>query len=601
MILDVTTIGECFGAAPLVIDPNTDTTITFTCENPGLLQNTVNITLADPNDGDWLTITPNNFTLGTGVDNFQIVELFFDAPTGAPDPSVFTCSILVSHQEDEGTVDTIPTCLLICSEFARPQYAVISTPLTRVRIWNTGEIGSRGRVPGNEGLDFIDECDTLHRNVNADRYLYSASPIITRRSGADGQSGDTLRFTSYSEIYTDVDALRPMGWETGTTRDSVVIDSTTYPDYSYARVEYATYDTIIGLWSEYYVPKTAPTAPNGDFIVVRHSFWNMGGSDTIRDVLIGEVLDWDVPTDFRTDTTTPPSGDGTNFITGNYSNWAKLDSIIMAIDVVTEEPLETDTTWGYWGPIYQQGAEVNDSLEMPGCASAVNHSFRYAGILADPFTPFKNARAFENSFYIYRAGRTLEPYYMYRFMGQDHIDANNNGYPAANWAPGGGLQDFPESTFVDLSNVVTFGEYDLPPGGTGGSTNPRKFTYTVALVVTDGESSDSLQAYNDFLALCEEANDWIEAHPEIKRHCVDLPGDANNDGGINVGDQVRLVNYVFKPAACATNPPIGCPPPCLPEGDGNCDGAVNIGDAVFIGNYIFVSGSAAPCPFPPEK
>lgn len=72
--------------------------------------------------------------------------------------------------------------------------------------------------------------------------------------------------------------------------------------------------------------------------------------------------------------------------------------------------------------------------------------------------------------------------------------------------------------------------------------------------------------------------------------CCDTPGDANNDGGCNIGDAVFLVNLVFKEDQCATNPPIGCAPECFTEGDANNDGGINIGDAVYIGNIVFRPG-----------
>ena len=68
--------------------------------------------------------------------------------------------------------------------------------------------------------------------------------------------------------------------------------------------------------------------------------------------------------------------------------------------------------------------------------------------------------------------------------------------------------------------------------------------------------------------------------------CCDKPGDANNDGSVNVGDAVYIVNYVFKG---------GVAPPCRAEADANADTAVNIGDAVYIINYIFKGGPHTIC------
>ncbi len=60
-------------------------------------------------------------------------------------------------------------------------------------------------------------------------------------------------------------------------------------------------------------------------------------------------------------------------------------------------------------------------------------------------------------------------------------------------------------------------------------------------------------------------------------------GDANGDGGVNVGDAVYVIQYVFS----------GGPPPD-PEcsGDANGDGSTNIGDGVYVISYIFKGGPA---------
>ena len=66
-------------------------------------------------------------------------------------------------------------------------------------------------------------------------------------------------------------------------------------------------------------------------------------------------------------------------------------------------------------------------------------------------------------------------------------------------------------------------------------------------------------------------------------NAVYIPGDASGSGGINIGDAVSVVNFVFRDG-----------PPSVPweAADANCDGAVDIADAVFLIRYIFHGGSA---------
>ncbi len=68
--------------------------------------------------------------------------------------------------------------------------------------------------------------------------------------------------------------------------------------------------------------------------------------------------------------------------------------------------------------------------------------------------------------------------------------------------------------------------------------------------------------------------------------CCDVPGDANNDGKVNVGDAVYIIGYVFRG---------GPEPPCLQEGDANGDVKINVGDAVYIIGYVFRGGPVPIC------
>ena len=66
---------------------------------------------------------------------------------------------------------------------------------------------------------------------------------------------------------------------------------------------------------------------------------------------------------------------------------------------------------------------------------------------------------------------------------------------------------------------------------------------------------------------------------------LDLPGDVNQDGIVNIGDVVLLVNFLYKG---------GPPPESMEMGDVNGDCVVNVGDVVYLVNYLYRQG---PCPF----
>jgi hypothetical protein len=65
-----------------------------------------------------------------------------------------------------------------------------------------------------------------------------------------------------------------------------------------------------------------------------------------------------------------------------------------------------------------------------------------------------------------------------------------------------------------------------------------------------------------------------------------VPGDANGDGVVNVGDVVYLVSYLYRNG-----------PAPLPEdaGDANCDGPINVGDVVYLVSYLYRDGPSPGC------
>ena len=89
----------------------------------------------------------------------------------------------------------------------------------------------------------------------------------------------------------------------------------------------------------------------------------------------------------------------------------------------------------------------------------------------------------------------------------------------------------------------------------------------------------------------------FEIYGDAQQPCDCIPGDANGDGffppftgGVNIGDAVYLINYVFKGGP-------GAVPYPLCSGDANCDCQVNVGDAVYIISYVF-KGGPPPCDCP---
>ena len=115
-------------------------------------------------------------------------------------------------------------------------------------------------------------------------------------------------------------------------------------------------------------------------------------------------------------------------------------------------------------------------------------------------------------------------------------------------------------------------------GDIGGTSTNYGLSGTVGQTAVGAGGSASFGVSHGF---------WQEFGETI---CDCIPGDANGDlwfppysGGINVGDAVFLINYVFKSGTSPT-------PYAVCSGDANGDCQVNVGDAVYLINYVFKGG-----------
>jgi hypothetical protein len=111
----------------------------------------------------------------------------------------------------------------------------------------------------------------------------------------------------------------------------------------------------------------------------------------------------------------------------------------------------------------------------------------------------------------------------------------------------------------------------------GSSTNFR-LSGTAGQTAVGAGSSDNFGLSHGF---------WQEEGEDI---CDCIPGDANGDlwppppyTGVNVGDAVYMINYVFKGGPEPEPYPV-----CSADANGDCAG--NVGDAVYIINYVFKGG-----------
>jgi hypothetical protein len=261
------------------------------------------------------------------------------------------------------------------------------------------------------------------------------------------------------------------------------------------------------------------------FVIQKLKFWNKTEA-TLNGVAVGEALDWDIP----------------NFDHGSNNDYGyDPDRKLMYQYCCTQDPC--------------------DSL-LP-CE-------RFGGIAPPLNKSFKNSMVLKNAVYVYTTGP----------FGEDAPLPSDTmyGLMTGNDGPTVATLDSCE----DLFTLVTFDVYDLDPADT---------QCVVKILTTSKNDPGGAQLKLNV----GDAHFWVAADSAREAAvtcpssfvCDCMPGDANGDGSINVGDAVYLISFVFKGGPAPT-------PYATCSGDANCDCAANVGDAVFIIAYVF-KGGPAPC------
>ena len=463
-------LGVCYGDKIIVVAENDDTTVTVNLTNEGLLPNNYSTSIVYNDGSGWLGLSPASGTIGINNADTVNLDFTFTAPSGAANPSTWVATVTITHIAGNSPRE-IPVCMIV-GDFQFPEYDTLGTACKQVRVYNHGQLANNN---GDEALDYFDDCDTGSTQTDPTSYLFDASPIVVRLDGTD-----TLRFMGFSKLFTDPDGLRPLS--------GLTVDRTTNAgSYSYASGVFTTADTSVSGIVEYYVPTAADSC---EFIIQRLRFFSGTGA-AVSGVFLGEIMDWDVPSD---------SG------SRNTSSFTLADKTI-----------------------WMQGYEY-DNAANPGCTQL--ETDRYAGvkvITAD----LKNAMTLDNPTYIYPSGpygtaAPLPPQVAYTKM-------NLNGFST--------YQGTGDSIATDLSMLLTFGKYNI---GAPGAAND---TIEAIIVLATGKTGAT-----DFQQSLADGKEWAIAHDLIAGTCCVTAGDANNDGSCNVGDAVFIISYAFRGGAAPVCP-----------------------------------------------
>jgi hypothetical protein len=521
--------------------PNTTLSLPVDMENVGNAPLTINsVTMTANNPGGSASIS--GFTSG-GIPADGTIETFnIDVNYGSP--AIVTGEVEISSNSLGGdpTLNYVTYEVIVADTVQFPVWVDIRTDsqspkgpggCIRMTFNNAGNIGHSG--VGEYNLDYFDDCDTTgNQSGDDDRanvYLYDASPFICRVVG-----NDTLM---YHFMFGDAKWLEQDGFK---PLEGPVHDSVTYDDYQYGYTgKFVTPDSQMAVEVEYFAPKTE--FDSCDFIVMKQRVTNYGGSD-IFDLQIGDAMDWDIPTD------------------SGSANQSDYDESRMFM-------------W-QTGYEYAPDSIVNDDCEGTLLADQRHGGFAYYGGFRLPAGQASNDSIGEpkamwtenNADWVYPEGD---------FVGGQIWQKCENTTGYETWEATGDFSN-PDSQATDLHMICVFGDFDL------GVDDTLIFVKILASEYNTGETG--------IKETIDKAKAWIGDHPEIftwpefSTNCCDLPGDANNNGSVNILDITYLIAYLYQG---------GPPPPCMYEGDANGNCSINILDITYLIAYLYQGGPAPIC------
>ncbi len=430
--------------------------------------------------------------------------------------------------------DTLTVHLIIADTVQFPDSAEIRTTAKRIVLNNAGNLGKGGQQ--GFALDFFNDCDTANNisgaNDNSKIYLYDASPFVLRISGTD----TTLNNYIWNSNWLDNDGFRPT--------KGLTIDSTGTNGYNYAYTgKFLTKDSVIGLDCQYY----APTSPDSsDFIVQKVKiFKNVSSGDTVRDVMIGELMDWDIPSDSGVEN---GSGyDATKRLMYCYGAEYGADTGVLATwnDCI----LANDRAGGF---SYWRGYKVSKS--QPG------------GPTSTDTIPMKGMFTGSNPNWQGATGN-FPPGILYQKLW-------DGGALFSGYEPWEAQTADPDSIYIDLNMVAFYGNFKLAP------------TDTLVFVKILATTKDQLTKARPLSTIVDEARAWIQGRRGLG-NCCNLPGDANNNGQLQATDVTYIIGFLFKGQSR---------PPCRGEADANGDGIINSLDVTRIIGKLYKSQAAPICP-----
>jgi len=498
----------------------------------------------------------NSFDITLTINNGGIVDELYS-------PAVLTGRIIFESDSPGGS-DTLNISFIVADTLQIPEMSIIYTDQIGLAVGNDGSYGC-GLYDTLGQMDFhvlgsADiECDTCSKGIGnfAHKYLYDASPFILTNIDNDRRISASVHNMDWLSRYEGVaDGLRPLDGM------SEIIEGAN-ADYLKTGIACSA-DSTVGLKSIYVAPQHPDT---GEFIVQILKYYNLT-DETIDDLFVGTVEDWDIPSD------------------SGVRNTSDFDVDRKVMYMTGWEAAQADTFCNS----SEKGNDCNESdLRYGGSTFFGGFQYKSGGIGTDNKVE-KNQGVFTAKTVSW-LGDNLRGHLPAERL-YDTLNSAFYGYSpwwATDWGAGGA-----ESLYRDLTMITSFGQYALGVEDT--------LTFVRFLV----------SEYQGGLAGIQESIDKARAYT-LHYLCCDIwgkPGDANTDYAVNILDVVYIINSIYKNGDGVKWPSSTYDP----DGESdwptdNCDnlmnvdesitgnGHVNILDVVYLINFLYKNGPSPECPY----
>ena len=528
---------------PACIKHGEDSVLEIRVENTGNDIMTLEVTPEEDASAysGWLAASGFPATVPSGLGNLVTGDITFNSGLVIDDLGTVirvTGRVLFDHNAP-GDVDTFFVEMIVADTCVLPQWDTVVTNCTELIVSTHGNAG-KGGAPGGKHLDYFgdspDNGEWLAEDAGAtpNVYVYDASTIY-----GTVNDDDTMMYWGMFEMtIADTFAIQPQHDTTALGRVPAHFTET-WADGFYTGL-YTARDSALGFEAKWYA--NIDVAYSCGFVIKETKVYSLDGM-AHDSVVLGEAIDWDIPSDSASSDNTSGIGDDlvpavSNLMYQQGTEWEGFN----------DDDEDTDGGWDeterYGALYYLRGYQYDDEG--------------------------KQTAIFENPDGMYTASNSK---YVYPYDLGFHVDSLFKNHAQTG-------QNVSDSVDTDLHMGMTYLlKYNL-------GAEDTLYFYTAYLTTMNDLFPTATSRSSGPGAIAQDAWAFFDNYLRHEEGCCNLPGDANDDESVDISDLTYFVDYMFG----------GGPGPICPEefdNDNNCSN--DISDLTYYVDYMFGGG---PDPMP---